>query len=198
MNKKNYNIEKLFEDNDGWLTLREASEHGFSKYDFYSFAEEKGLERVGLGVYASSDAWHDAMYLIHLRSEQVIFSHETALFLHDLTDREPMVYSVTVKTGYNPHRLKEDGIKVYTIKGELHQLGLSQEETPFGHLVPVYDQERTLCDILRSRKNVDKQILQDALKSYSKRKDKNIRKLMSYAETFRVKNVLKPYMEVLL
>jgi predicted transcriptional regulator of viral defense system len=141
---------------------------------------------------------HDAMYLIHLRSEQAVFSHETALFLHNMTDREPNLYSVTVKSGYNPHRLKEDGIKVYTIKAEIHEMGLSQAETPFGHLVPVYDKERTLCDILRNRRKVDKQILLDALKSYSKRQDKDLRRLMNYAETFKVKNVLKPYLEVLL
>ena len=56
------------------------------------------------------------MYLVHLRCKQAVFSHETALFFHDLTDREPLVYEITVKTGYNPSKLKEDGIKVYTIK----------------------------------------------------------------------------------
>lgn len=193
-----YNMEQLYEKNGGWLTLKEAVEYGFSKYDFYTFAEKKGLERVGRGVYSSADIWHDAMYLIHLRSEQAVFSHETALFLHNMTDREPNLYSVTVKSGYNPHRLKEDGIKVYTIKAEIHEMGLSQAETPFGHLLPVYDKERTLCDILRNRRKVDKQILLDALKSYSKRQDKDLRRLMNYAETFKVKNVLKPYLEVLL
>ena len=193
-----YKIQQIYKNNGGLLILREASKQGISKYDFYSFVEENGFERVGRGVYSSADVWLDAMLLIHLRSEQAIFSHETALFLHDMTDREPFIYSVTVKTGYNPHRLKEDGIKVYTIKEELHELGLSEAITPFGHLVPVYDKERTLCDILRNRKNVDKQILQDALKSYSKRQDKDLRRLMSYAETFRVKSILKPYLEVLL
>ncbi|HHV41911.1 MAG TPA: abortive phage infection protein [Clostridiaceae bacterium] len=193
-----YKIQQIYKNNGGLLILREASKQGISKYDFYSFVEENGLERIGRGVYSSADVWLDAMLLIHLRSEQAIFSHETALFLHDMTDRETFIYSVTVKTGYNPHRLKEDGIKVYTIKEELHELGLSEAITPFGHLVPVYDKERTLCDILRNRKNVDKQILQDALKSYSKRQDKDLRRLMGYAETFRVKSILKPYLEVLL
>ena len=62
----------------------------------------------------------DGMYLLHLRCPQAVFSHDTALFLHDLTDREPLAYTVTVKSGYNPHRLKGDGVKVYRIKAELH------------------------------------------------------------------------------
>ena len=44
--------------------------------------------------------------------------------------------------------------------------------TSFGHSVPVYDMERTICDLLRSRKNIEMQVFQDALKQYAKRKDK--------------------------
>ena len=58
-------------------------------------------------MYLSKDTWVDAMYLLHLRFSQVVFSHDTALFFHDLTDREPLQYTVTVKTGYNPTKLKE-------------------------------------------------------------------------------------------
>ena len=193
-----YVVKQLLQENDGWLTLKEVLEQGISKYEFYKFAEKSGLERAGQGIYVSADVWPDSMYLIHLRSAQAIFSHETALFLHDMTDREPSYYSVTVRTGYNPHRLKEDGIKVYTIRKELHELGKSNIKAPFGHIVPVYDIERTLCDILRSRNGVEIQVFQDALKSYAKRRDKNLRSLMQYAETLNVSAILKPYLEVLL
>jgi len=47
---------------------------------------------------------------------QAVFSHETALFFHDLTDRESSPYSITVKTGDNPSKLRAEGIRVYTIK----------------------------------------------------------------------------------
>lgn len=191
-------VNNLLQKNDGWLTLKEVLAEGISKYDFYALVEQGGLEKVGHGIYVSDDVWPDTMYLIHLRSSQAVFSHETALLLHDMTDREPLRYSVTVKTGYNPHRLKEDGIKVYTIKKELHGLGLSQAKTPFGHLIPVYDMERTLCDILRSRNGIEKQVFQDALKSYARHKDKKLRSLMQYAEALNMATILKPYLEVML
>ena len=140
----------------------------------------------------------DAMYILHLRCSQAVFSHETALFFHDLTDREPLKYTITVRTGYNPSRLQEDGFQVYTIKKDLHETGITTMQTPFGHSVPVYDMERTICDLLRSRKNVEMQVFQDALKQYAKRKDKNLRMLMKYATMFHVENILRPYLEVLL
>ena len=61
------------------------------------------LEQAAHGVYVSPDTWTDAMYLLHLRCGQAVFSHETALFFHDLTDREPLKYTITVRTGYNPN-----------------------------------------------------------------------------------------------
>lgn len=173
-------------------------EAGISKPTIYAYAKEKGLEQVAQGIYVSPDTWTDAMYLLHLRCGQAVFSHETALFFHDLTDREPVKYSITVKTGYNPSRLREDGVQAYTVKKELHETGVTTAKTPFGHTVLVYDMERTICDLLRSRSRIEIQIFQDALKQYARRKDKNLRTLMQYAAMFHVEKMLRQYLDMLL
>ena len=191
-------LDSLFEQNNGILKTAQVLELGMSKPMFYAYAKQRGLEQVAHGVYLSPDAWTDAMYLLHLRCAQAVFSHESALLFHDLTDREPEQYSITVKTGYNPTNLKADGLKVYPIKKELHDVGLISMTTPFGNSVPVYDAERTICDIVRSRSGIEMQTFQDALKQYAKRKDKDLRKLMRYAQMFRVEKLLRQYLEVLL
>ena len=94
--------------------------------------------------------------------------------------------------------MKAEGIQVFTIKAELHDVGLTTAQTPFGHTVPVYDMERTICDLLRSRSRIEIQTFQGALKAYVRRKDKDLRRLMQYASLFRVEKVLRPYLEVLL
>ena len=33
-------------------------------------------------------------------------------------------YTITVRTGYNPSRLQEDGFQVYTVKKDLHEIGI--------------------------------------------------------------------------
>ena len=58
----------------------------------------------------------------------------------------------------------------------------STAQTPFGHDVPVYDMERTICDVLRSRSHIEMQTFQDALKAYARRKDKDLRTLVRYAK----------------
>ena len=191
-------LDSLFEQNNGILKTAQVLELGMSKPMFYAYAKQRGLEQVTHGIYLSPDAWTDAMYLLHLRCAQAVFSHESALLFHDLTDREPEQYSITVKTGYNPTNLKADGLKVYTIKKELHDVGLISMKTPFGNSVPVYDAERTICDIVRSRSGIEMQTFQDALKQYAARREKDLRKLMRYAQLFRVEKLLRQYLEVLL
>lgn len=58
--------------------------------------------------------------------------------------------------------------------------------------------ERTICDLILNLINIEIQTLQDALKQYTRRKDKNLRTLMQYAKLFRVEKILRQYLEVLL
>jgi predicted transcriptional regulator of viral defense system len=191
-------LDLLFEQNNGILKTAQVLESGISKPVFYAYVKLRGVEQAAHGVYVSPEAWTDAMYLLHLRCAQAVFSHESALFFHDLTDREPSPYSITVKTGYNPACLQADGIKVYTIKKELHDVGITTMNTPFGNPVFVYDMERTVCDLVRSRSGIEVQTFSDALRRYAKRKDKDLRKLMRYAQMFHVEKLLRQYLEVLL
>ena len=89
--------------------------------------------------------------------------------MHELTDREPFNYSVTVITGYNPTNLKKDGVKVYSVKKEPHHVGLTLIKTNFNNDVPVYDLERTVCDIIRSRNSMDYQVFSGYIKELFKK-----------------------------
>ena len=178
-------LDQMLTEQEGMLRTSQVVSSGISKPVFYDYVRSR-YSRV------------DAMYLLHLRFEQAVFSHETALFFHDLTDREPIEYTVTVKTGCNPSKMKAEGIQVFTIKADLHDVGLTTAKTPFGHTVPVYDMERTICDLLRSRSRIEIQTFQGALKAYARRKDKNLRALMQYAGMFKVEKILRQYLEVLL
>ena len=191
-------LDLMRKEQKGLLQLADALEHGISKPMFYEYVKTQKMDKVGPGIYLSEDSWVDSMYLLHLRFKKAIFSHETALFLHDLSDREPMQYTLTVKTGYNPSRMKAEGIQVFTVKEELLHVGMTTLDTPFGNVVPVYDPERTICDLLRSRSQMEMQTVQTALKRYVARRDKNLRALMNDAKQFHVENILRQYLEVLL
>ena len=190
-------IKQVVDDNNGIITTKHITSMGISKPVFYKFIKDTGMEMIGRGIYATNEAWIDDAYILSLRCPEIIFSHEEALFLHGLTDREPLDHIVTVKTGYNPTHIS-DSCKVYTIKKELYDMGKIIMKDTYGNNIPVYNVERTICDIIRSRNNIDFQDFQSALKGYVRQKDKNITILMEYAENLKVSKIVRQYMEVLL
>jgi len=191
-------LQSVLKQNGGIVTTAQANEYGISNERLRLLVHSGDLERVTTGIYVLPDEFIDKMYIAQLRRPKTIYSHETALFLHELTDRDPINYMVTVPTGYNPTRLREDGFTVFTIKRELHEIGITNSITMFGNSVKAYDMERTICDCLRSRNNLDIAIVTDAIKRYAKRKDKNLNQLMQMAKMFKVTKQLRSYMEVLL
>ncbi len=191
-------LNTILTQNGGMVTTAQANAVGISNERLRLLVKSGDLERVAFGVYVLPDEFIDKMYAAQLRRHKIIYSHETALFLHDLTDRDPVSYSVTIPTGYNAKNLRDDGFTVFTIKRELHGLGAAELTTMFGNTVTAYGLERTVCDCLRSRNQMDIAIVTDAIKRYAGRKDKNLNTLMRMAETFGVAKLLRSYMEVLL
>ena len=191
------NIEDVV-DSSGTILVKDAYEQGFSKFQVYNFIEKNNYQHAAHGIYVSPDAWEDENYILSLRCPQGVLSHDEALYYHGLVDREPMRKTITVYTGYGTASLVKDGIKVFTVKKELLLLGKIDVETPQGHTVPMYDKERTICDLVRSRNQFEIQDFNTALKTYVMQKDKDLNKLMEYAKAFRVDKKIREYMEVLL
>ena len=187
-----------FIDESGLLLTKDAIRGGIKKDSFYRFVAENHFEKIGHGIYLSPEAWEDSAFVLHKRCPQAVFSHDEALFYHNLTDREPLEQTITVYSGYNTQKLKESGIRVYTVKKELLAVGRMEYLNSFGHKIPIYDLERTICDLIRNRSSFEFQDFQTAIKSYAQRSDKNLNRLMAYAPLFRIEKILRQYMEVLL
>ena len=59
-------------------------------------------------------------------------------------------------------------------KGTAIQSWHNRLKTPGGSIVRGYCEERSLCDVLRPRNHTDVQVVTDAFKTYTSRKEKNI------------------------
>jgi predicted transcriptional regulator of viral defense system len=191
-------LSSILQKNNGFLKTSDVVAAGVSRTVLGAFVRNHELERVAHGLYMSKDAWEDGMFVIQVRYPEAVFSHETALYLLNLANREPAPFSVTLKTGTNTAGLSKQGIKVYKIKEELFGEGIVEVRSPSGHIVRAYNAERTICDMIRSRRKVEIQDLQDAIKAYISLKEKNIPLLMRYAKAFSVEKIVRQYLEVLL
>ncbi len=191
-------LDALLKDGKGYITRRAALALDISAAYFYDFVSKRSLIRVASGLYKSDDAWDDELYVVSLLNQRVCFSHESALFLNELMEREPFEIIVSAPRGYNASHLRRRNIRVFQLPEEAFFIGRTTLLTPMGHHVSAYDKERAICDLLGNKDNTDIQIFQTAFKLYVARKDKNIPLLMRYAKVFNLEEKMRQYMEVLL
>lgn len=191
-------MDSLLEAGNGYLFTSAVMENGISRMQLASYVKSRNMERIAHGVYISDDVWPDELYLLSQKNKNAIFSHETALFLHRLMEREPVRISMTVCPNYNATHLRKRGIRVYQVKDELFTLGICNVKTNFGNPVNVYDKERSICDIVKNRRNMDVQTFQTAMKEYMQNRDKKLPILMQYAQKLGIDEKMKQYVEVML
>ena len=126
------------------------------------------LVRISRGYYGLPSYIEDEYYKLLSKSKNARFSMATALYLHNLSDRTPLVYNITVPFGYSGSLQKEKNVVLNFVKKEILDLGVIEMTSPFGMKIKVYDIERTICDIIRDRNKIDPQIFNTAMKEYFK------------------------------
>lgn len=188
----------MLREHNGVLRTADVVAAGIPKDYLYRFAAEAGLEKVAHGIFVSPDALIDEMYLLQLQIPKVIFSHDTALYLHDLAEMEPMPLTVTVPAKYRSAALAEKGVHIRYAKPEWYDLGVCTVPSPSEFLIRVYDPERTVCDIVRRRSHMDVSAFNYAVRQYMKRKEKNLLRLLEYAKELRMERQLREVIGVLL
>lgn len=185
-------IEELMKRNNGYITSKELDMFDIHRM-YLSIMQEKGLiEKVASGIYIDTNKIEDNYYVFGLSMPNVIFSHMTALYFHGLSIKAPNdVYDITVKRSYNSAHLRKHN--VFYVDNDIYELGLTEVETPMGNKVKVYDIERCICDIIRSKNRMDSEHIKYSIKTYIKRKDKDLIKLSLYAEKLGIKKVVMDY-----
>lgn len=191
-------IKKILKDQNGVIITSDLARLGIPRTYLSILEKSKEIERVSRGVYKAPSAMEDELFIFQSKYKSSVFSHETALFLHDLTDRTPLRYSVSIPSGYHSSLLNGNGYKIYYVNRKLLDLGVISMQSPQGNEIRVTDLERTICDILRSRNQLDIQYVTNALKRYVTREEKNINLLYSYAKAFQSQKIVRQYIEVLL
>jgi len=189
---------KILEGQHGTLFTSDLAKFNIPR-TYLTILEQNGeIKRVSRGVYQATNSLEDEWFSFQAIYSSSIYSHEIALYLHDLTDRTPLRFSVSVPVGYHTVSLSKSGHKIFYVNRKLFDLGVITMKSPHGNPIRATNMERTICDIVRSRNQIDTQLLYDALKRYVRKSEKNIDLLYSYAQKFRIQKIVREYIEVLL
>lgn len=191
-------ILKIVNKNGGYITTKELVNNNINKKFLTNMVRDCKLIRISRGYYGLPSYIQDDYYILQSKSQNAVFSLLTALYFHDLSERVPLIYNITLPYGYSGALQKEKNVSLNFVKKELLNLGVIEMTSPFGMKIKVYDVERTICDIIKNKNKIDVEIFSKALKRYATKKDKNINKLMKYANKMNIEQKVAEYMEVLL
>jgi predicted transcriptional regulator of viral defense system len=190
-------IYKQLDENNGLVTNSWCVKEGIPSVYLTRMTRSGELNRVARGVYASEGEIIDSYFLLQNVSPVCIFSYVSALDILGETDLIPDYMEVTVYSGYNASHLP-DNVIVHYIRKDLHGLGVMIKETRYGNPVRTYDFERTVCDLISNRKQVDPELFSKAMLFYARKPDRDIHKLMNYGERMGIKRQVRDIFEVLL
>lgn len=180
-----------------YLSTEQLMSQGIPFSMIYKWLASCEIERIDRGVYCQPNTPRDELALLQYRYDKCIFSGITALSIHGLTDHISESYHITFPQGYNPSSLKDCPWNISMTRSvpEIYNLGITERETVHGNPIRLYDEERTLCDILRG-KGTSPFIVKTAMKRYFGRYDRDIDLLKEYAERLHVSDRIELYLEI--
>ncbi len=190
-------LTSLFKMNHGYFTTGQAARKGIGSWTLTRLVQQGKIMRLAQGLYAQPDVMPDPIVVAQHRCAQGVFSHETALYLHGLSDRVPLQMMMTIPSGWNSPLLKDPGMMFFYSRSAWFEVGLTMVPTLAGPQVRCYDVERTLCDCIRALDRLDRDLVIGALKAYMNQESPDKAKLLDYAEVFGIRDKVYQYLEVL-
>lgn len=189
-----FDFGKLIKENGGYLRISSLDALGIDRHLAYAYmSEHPEIHHCGHGLYFDSrltDPDHE--WALSYHKDNLVYSHETAMFLLGLIDVRPAAISFTMPAGYNTRHVSGKlDLRPHTIKKDLFTMGIIEVKTTQDHIVRCYNKERTICDMVKKdkftkQKNRSK-LYQKGLRNYfSNSLDADILLLEDYASKLNI------------
>ncbi len=184
---------KIFDRYGGMMRTKELDAEGIFYRKVQELISAGYVEKVRYGYYqwVYPEDFSEVSTVIRLFPD-AIFCMDTALSYYGYSDRTPGFWHLAVSKDSGKSRFQIDYpfVKPYYVEPAVLELGLTSGQMD-GHMMRIYDKNRLICDCLRYRNKMDKEIFNKAIQSYIADPEKSIPKLLEYAESLRVKKIAK-------
>ena len=184
---------KIFDRYGGMMRTKDLQKEKIQYRTLQRLIDQEVVEKVRYGYYQwiNPEDFSEVGTVIRLFPDAV-FCMETALRYYEYSDRTPAEWHLAVSKDSGKSRFKIDYpfVKPHYMEPSWLEVGITSG-TMDGHKVRIYDKDRVICDCLRYRNKMDKEIFNKAVQRYIADPEKNIPHLLEYAEVLRVKRIVK-------
>ncbi len=196
-NKMSDKLKDIFHANNGYLETRELKKRS----EFYQLKKlvnigEVVLVKRGLYRLVSVEGENEFSEVCRIVSSGVICLY-SAWQYYELTTFISSEYYIAI-----PSKIKRilpdfPPIRLMYWKEMQYLLGQTRLEIS-GENILIYDLEKSVCDAVKYRMKVGEELMAEILKNYLKRTDRNLDKLLKYAQHLKVETVLLQNLKLIL
>jgi predicted transcriptional regulator of viral defense system len=183
---------KIFDQHAGVIRTSEFQAAGFHHKILKQLVDQGVIYKIKRGYYEWQDEFiSDVTIITRLFPDAVIYLM-SALFIYGYIDRTPSQWHIAVAKGSARLRfnIEYPKIKPYYIQKNFMNIGETNENYE-GQRIQIFDRDRTICDVLRYANKMDKEIFNQAIKSYVNDSKKNTSNLMKYAKQLRAEEKVR-------
>lgn len=191
-------IKQLFESNKGILSIKHLQSQGINYYALNKLLKSQKVERIKPGLYRWTDFIGDELYeALQVVPNGIVCLYSAAAYF-ELTTFISSAYHIAIPKKRKIRLPDYPPIKLYYWSDSQFSCGQEQKISNAGNPITIYNKEKIVCDFIKFRNKTGQDLAKEVLKNYLDGKDRNITKLMAYANELKISSILKKYLEVLL
>ena len=184
------------QERNSYLSSANVKEQGRTAYYKMLESVRQGeLIQVRRGVYANIDQLSGNMIDINTIVPDGILCLWSAWSIYQLTTSMPQAFHIAIKRDRKIRVPSFPKVELHHYTESILNIGVTNMEIEGFH-IRVYDMERCVCDAVKFRNKVGQDVCSEVVNSYLKLSERNLTKLVDYAEKLRVKNTLNHYLEI--
>lgn len=199
MNSKDKKIIKIFEAHNGYARTKDILAEGVHTRDIKVIMDRGIIVKVKNGLYKLAKSLvvsNQSFIEVALSAPEGVICLLSALSYYELTTFNPQVISMAIyRKSWRP-KIEYPPVEFYYFSKRQFEAGIDEIRIK-GHKIRIYSPEKTICDCFRYRNKLGLDVAKEGLSEYLKRKDRNLEKLLEYAEVCRVKPLLQTWLNAL-
>ncbi len=192
-------VTKYLKKHKGYARMKEMKASGIHTREIQKLVKDGRIVKVKPGLYRLADlqpSESHGLVEICLAMPKAVICLNSALAFHELTTFVPTVISFAIPRSDKPGKLSYPPNEPYFFSENQYKAGIEHHETKAGH-IRVYGPEKTVCDLFRFRNKLGEDLALEGLKEYLKRRNRDLNKLMKFAEVCRVKGTVSQYVKAI-
>ena len=200
MKKKDERIYKVFKTHNGFARTKDILAAGIHPRNIKRIRDKGQIIRVKRGLYRltnipliSNQGFIDLARAV----PEGVICLLSALSYYELTTFNPSVISMAICRGSREPKMEYPPVEFYHFSKKQFEAGIRKTKIK-GHEIRIYNPEKTICDCFRYRNKLGLDIAKEGLSEYLKRKDRNLEKLLEYAEICRIKPLLQTWLNAMI